>query len=58
MRIGADQSMTIGSNTTYYRWELNERNLDIKLNICSDNEVYRYILWREQSQEHCVEKPS
>ena len=29
MRIGADQSMTIGSNTTYYRWELNEGNLDV-----------------------------
>ena len=28
VRIGADQSLAFGSNTTYYRWELKGENLD------------------------------
>ena len=29
IRIGDDQSLAFGSNTTYYRWELNDGNLDV-----------------------------
>jgi hypothetical protein len=51
MRIGADQSLTIGSNTTYYRWELNEGNLDVYYMYQPDDPNGDYRVTLSQDRE-------
>jgi hypothetical protein len=50
IRIGDDQSLAFGSNTTYYRWELNNGNLDVYYMYQPDDPAgdYRFTLSQDQ----------
>ena len=51
IRIGADQSLAFGSSYTYYRWELNEGNLDAYYMNQPDDPAgdYRFTLSQDTS---------
>ena len=51
IRIGDDQSLAFGSNTTYYRWELNDGNLDVYYMYQPDDPAgdYRVTLRQDRS---------
>ncbi|MDC6472296.1 zinc-dependent metalloprotease family protein [Luminiphilus sp.] len=50
IRIGDDQSLAFGSNTTYYRWELNNGNLDVYYMYQPDDPAGDYSFTLSQDQ--------